>query len=156
MSWSSIDRVRLDFYATPEMRDWVDAQCAKHKQQRSEFLRDLIAEEQARDVQRGADIRRDLTRAVVLLVKARKFDNETVRDYNEMSLWRREMDAFLSGRPGDNPADGYDTPERVEHRRFIARLMRPAWPVGKGNGKPGIVTHRVTSRAKRKATKLED
>lgn len=150
---SGVSLVRLDFWAPGAMRDWVDRQATKAGQHRSEFLRDLVDEERDRTEKRGEDLRRDMTRATALLIKARKFENETVRNYDEMAAWRRELDAFLADRPGDNPDERYDTPERVEHRAFIARLMRPAWPVGRGKGKAGIVTHRVAFRAKRKADK---
>lgn len=150
---SGVSLLRLDFWAPGDMRDWVDGQAKKAGQHRSEFLRALVDEERDRAEKRGEDLWRDLTRAVALLIKARKFENETVRDVNEITEWRRGMDVFLADRPGDNPDERYDTPERVEHRAFIARLIRPAWPVGKGNGKPGVVAWRVASRAKRKAGK---
>lgn len=150
---NGVSLVRLDFWVPGEMRDWVDAQAAKTEQQRSEFMRDLVAAEQMRGAD-GAKIRGEVTLAVKLLIKARRFENESVRDYGEMAGWRRELDAFLAERPGDNPDDRFDTPERIEHREFINRLFRPRWPVGKGQGKTGIVTHRVAARVKRKAEKI--
>lgn len=63
--------------------------------------------------------------AIELLRQARKFDNQTVRDSREIAIWRRKIDDMLARYPGDDPSERYDTPERVEHRKFVNRLF---WP----------------------------
>jgi len=69
----------------------------------------------------------ELAAAIDLLRQARRFANQTVRDERKMGIWRRKIDDMLARYPGDDPAERYDTPERVAHRNFVDRLF---WPTG--------------------------
>lgn len=60
---------------------------------------------------------------VTLLIEARKFDNETVRDAGAMALWRLKVDRALKGCDGDRAEDRYDYPPRREHRQFVQRVL---------------------------------
>lgn len=65
----------------------------------------------------------ELAAALDLLRKARQLSNQTVRDAREVAVWRRKLDDMLSRYPHDDPAERYDTPERVEYRNFVDRLF---------------------------------
>ena len=56
---------------------------------------------------------------VKLLIQARAFDNETVRDSGQMAAWRRKVDNALVGESGDDPEARYDAPARKSHRVFV-------------------------------------
>jgi hypothetical protein len=58
-----------------------------------------------------------------LLIQARDFDNETVRNSGAMAVWRRKLDKALEGEPGDDPAARYDAPSRRDHRQFVQNVF---------------------------------
>ena len=61
---------------------------------------------------------------VQLLLQARKFNNQVVRDATDLAAWHVAVDRALDGVPGDDPKERYDDPDRVEHRQYIERWFK--------------------------------
>lgn len=54
-----------------------------------------------------------------LLIEARKFENQTVRDAGAQAKWHRAVDQLLP-----DPEESYDHPKRIAHRRMVSRIYR--------------------------------
>lgn len=62
---------------------------------------------------------------VACLRDFRRLMNETVRDTREVARVHRMADRLLATDDGqDDPDAQYDAPHRVEHRRFVERVLR--------------------------------
>jgi hypothetical protein len=60
---------------------------------------------------------------VKLLIQARRFNNQVVRDSRHMDAWELAVDRALEGEPGDDPTERRSTPERVAHRKLVDSLF---------------------------------
>jgi len=58
-----------------------------------------------------------------LLLDARKFHNQVVRDSGDLAAWHVAVDRALTEVPGDDPRERYDDPARAEHREFVRRML---------------------------------
>ena len=59
----------------------------------------------------------------VLLLEARRLNNQTVRRSDEVAAWHRKTDRVLQGVTGDDPDERYDASARMEYREFVARVF---------------------------------
>lgn len=65
------------------------------------------------------------SRLLRLLAQARRLNNQTCRDADEVNAWHIAVDRVLAGTPFDDRAERFDAPALVRHRELVESLSRP-------------------------------
>ena len=60
-----------------------------------------------------------------LLAQARRLDNQTCRNADEVAVWHIAVDRVLEGTPFDDRDERFDAPALVRHRELVDSLFRP-------------------------------